>query len=365
MLYLSSPLPKDNEADDEVVMEIDRDRFFSAASDLKIPEGDVEALWTALETRGQAVGPTPFAKYLFYFGAMIVISAMTWFMSSAWETFGGGGMFLIATAYALVLTAVGAFLWNKKELKTPAGLLITIAVCMVPLAIYGLETYFNIWPSDQPDRYRDFYSFVEGRWVSMEIGTILAALLALRFFPFPFLTAPLFFSIWFLTMDLAPLLLGQTGTWNQKCWISLVLGLLIMAIGFILDKRKNEGYAFWSYFFGTLSFWGALNCLVWNEGETVLIGYLLINVLMMCLSIALRRPILMVFGALGCFAYFSHLAYDVFENSILFPFLLSFLGLATIYLGIVYQRNSAWLEGKVQETLPASWSTFLGPKPRP
>ena len=96
---------------------------------------------------------------------MIVICAMTWFMNLSWERFGGGGVFLISTAYALIFTLMGHRLWNKKNLKVAGGLFITMAVCMVPLAIYGLENYFNFWPSENQSPYPDFYQLASGRLI--------------------------------------------------------------------------------------------------------------------------------------------------------------------------------------------------------
>jgi hypothetical protein len=340
-------------------MKISKDNFFSVGEDLKIPQGQIEAFWSSLEKFETQPESTPFSKYLFYLGAMIVISAMTWFMSLGWEWFGGGGIFLIATAYALIFTLVGALNWNKKGLRIPSGLLITMAVCMVPLAIYGLETYFNVWPSNYPGKYHDFYNWIKGSWIFMEIGTIIAGAIALWFFPFPFLTAPLFFSVWFLTMDILPLVLSAESTWEQKCWASLFLGLGMIVVGFIVDRKKKEDYGFWSYLFGTFTFWASLNCLVWDKGEFVLFIYLLINIAMMLLSILLRRTVFMVFGALGAFIYLSHLAHEIFQDSIWFPFVLSFIGLAIIYLGVLYQRNMKWIERGLFENLPSGIRSFL------
>ena len=277
-----------------------------------------------------------------------------------WEKFGGGGLFLIALGYAIGFTLLGSRLWDKKGLKIPAGLLITMAVCMVPLAIYGLEAYFNFWPDDAQGVYRDFYWEIEGKWIVMEIGTILAGIAALYYFPFPFITAPIFFAAWFLTMDIIPFLFGKKiRTWQQKSWISLTLGLVLLAIGFIIDRKKEPKYAFWSYFFGTLSFWAGLNVLVWDKNEWILFIYLIINLIMMCLAILLRRNVLMIFGAVGMIAYLSHLAYTLFEDSILFPFVLSFMGLVVIYLGVIYQKNLDWIQNNIFDHLPSGIKTYL------
>ncbi len=46
--------------------------------------------------------------------------------------------------------------------------------------------------------------------MAMEVGTIPAAAIALRFIRFPFLRTPIAFTLWYMSMDLTPLLFGQT-----------------------------------------------------------------------------------------------------------------------------------------------------------
>ena len=66
-----------------------------------------------------------------------------------------------------------------------------------------------------------------------------------------------------------------------------------------------------------------------------------------------------VFGALGVFGYWGHLAYTVFKDSLLFPFALSALGLAIIWLGIYYQRHRTRIEGAIVALLPAGLRGFM------
>lgn len=333
-------------------MEISKKHFLSAALKLGIPKEQVEALWTSLENSDKDLNSSPFSKWMFYFGALIIISAMTWLMGLSWEWFGGGAIFLISVTYAFLFTLVGTKLWKKEELKIPAGLLITIAVCMTPLAIYGLETYLKIWPEDYPENYKGFFHTIKSSWIFMELGTIFAGLVALRFFPFPFLTAPIFCAAWFFTMDIVPLLIGNESAWERSEWISLCFGIALVFIAYLIDRKKMKDYAFWGYFFGTLTFWISLTSLVWNKGEFIHFVYLLINLCMMIFSILLKRRVFMIFGAIGAMIYFGHLAYEIFENSILFPFALSFIGLLIIYLGVLYQKNSGWIERKIIGIIP-------------
>lgn len=169
-------------------------------------------------------------------------------------------------------------MWTRSSYKVAAGLLVTIAVCMTPLAIYGLEEMTRLWPQGDPGSYRDYYAWVKGSWIVMEVGTVLAALVALKFVRFAFLTAPIAFSLWFLSMDLTPLLFGQAEfTWDQRLWVSLVVGLAMIVVSYAVDWRTREDYAFWGYLFGTLAFWGGLSMME-NGGEAAWLMYGVINV---------------------------------------------------------------------------------------
>lgn len=342
-------------------MDISKDHLISAAAKAGLSTTQANALWKELLAENPAQQTSAFSKFLYYFGALIVISAMTWFLTLSWEVFGGLALFFISAAYALFFIAFGTKLWNQKELKIPGGLLITMAVCMTPLAIYGLESHFDVWPQDSPGNYRDFYETIRGSWIWMELGTIVAALVALRFFPFPFLTAPLFFAAWFLTMDIIPLLTGSDGTYEQKRWLTLGFGIILLGIAYLIDLRQKKDYAFWAYFFGTLTFWGALTSLCWDKGEGALFVYLLINLAMMFLALLLKRKVLLVFGGIGTFLYLSHLAYELFKDSVFLPFALSFIGILIIYLGVLYQKNIVWVEGKIEQWIPG-WVRNLLPK---
>lgn len=316
-------------------MEISNEQFFKIASKIGLSEQNKKAFWEALEADGSK--DSSMSKLLYYLGAMIVISMQTWFMSLGWSMFGGGGIFLISILYAIMFVVAGAKLWKKERLKIPAGLLITMAVSLTPLAIYGLEIFLGIKSS----------------CIWMEIGTIVAGLVALRFYSFPFLTAPIFFAAWLiLSKDMVPLLIVSERSFEQEAFVSLIFGMLFLLIAYVIDLKKMSQYSFWGYLFGTVTFWGSLTVLCFGKGEIALFLYLLINLSMMVMSILLKRKVLLIFGAIGAFYYFCHLAYNLFENSILFPFVLTFIGLIVIYFGVLYQKNSERIENKILNFFP-------------
>lgn len=73
----------------------------------------------------------------------------------------------------------------------------------------------------------------------------------------------------------------------------------------------------------------------------------------------LDRRVLIVFGSLGVFGYVGHLAWEIFEDSLLFPFVLSAVGLAVIALGVLYARNSERVERAVVGIFPDGVRRFL------
>ena len=91
-----------------------------------------------------------------------------------------------------------------------------MAVCMTPLAIYGLERSLGVWPQGDPGHYSGFHFWVKGSWFFMEVGTILAGLIAVKFIPFAFLSAPIAFTLWYMSMDLTPLLYGKMNSHTKN-----------------------------------------------------------------------------------------------------------------------------------------------------
>lgn len=105
------------------------------------------------------------------------------------------------------------------------------------------------------------------------------------------------------------------------------------------------------YLFGVIAFWGGLS-LMDSGNELNRFLYLCINLLMIGIGAFLSRRVFAIFGGLGAAGYVGHLAYDVFEDSMLFPFVLTLIGLGVICLGIVWQKHEARITGRLRGLLP-------------
>jgi hypothetical protein len=281
----------------------------------------------------------------YYFGAMLMITACAWFLGDKWNALGSAGILGTVIVYMMIAGGLGWWLRNKGYL-VGGGLLITVAVCLVPLLTYAIEDLLGLWPAEHPGAYKNYYPWINGSWIVMELATIAAAAVALRFVRFGFLTAPIAFSFWFFSMDVAALISENADLdWDTRKWISVGVGLLTLLVGYGLDhyfrkpaESRSEDFAFWCYLFGMMAFWGGLTALN-SESELGRALYALLNVGFIWLAVKLRRTTFLVFGALGVHMYLGHLAYEVFKDSFFFPFALALLGLSLILWTVWMQRR--------------------------
>lgn len=331
-------------------MQIEREDLDEAVSRQILTLEQAAALWRHLDERHPARARFTGLNVAYYFGALVVIAAMGWLMTLGFQALGPWAVFFIALLYALVFVRAGARLWP--DLPIPGGLLYTMAVCMTPLAVWGLERGTGFWPANDPGNYRDFYPYIRSSWIWMEAATVLAALLALRKVKFSFLVAPAAVALWFMSMDLAAFLSGHS-SWDFTLArnVSLAFGLGMIFVAYLADHRTGVDLSFWLYLFGMIAFWGALSSMP-SGGEWRRLLYCLLNLFFIVVSVALRRRVFLVFGALGVNAYLVTLAWRVFEKSVLFPLALTALGLSVIWVAVKYQRNRERIDLWFESVLP-------------
>ncbi len=288
---------------------------------------------------------------LYYFGGVLILASMSWFLTSAWSD--GRAIMLISGIFAAMYLIVGHSLWKKENLKIPGGLLVTAAVGLTPVFIYGFQHAMGLWPESEPGAYQNYHIFVKASWFYMEVGTVIAALIALRFFQFTFITFPLALSLWYLSMDLTPLIFGNSDyNWDERKIVSCVFGFIVLGFSYYADKIfKKTDYAFWTYLYGMLAFWGGLSSMQ-SDSEFNKLIYCLLNILFIITSVYLRRKVFLVFGTVGVLAYVSHLAWQVFKDSYILPIALALAGISVVYLGVQYQKNQKRFEAAIEKSLP-------------
>jgi hypothetical protein len=202
-----------------------------------------------------------------------------------------------------------------------------------------LQSLSGIWPQNNPGSYQNYYIWINGSWIIIELATIAAALAAMRKIKFSFLVMPAAIALWFLSMDLAEILYTRHElTFEMRSWVSIGVGLLILAIGCAIEK-ESEGvdYAFWIYLAGLMSFWGGLTSLH-SDSEFGKFIYFLINVGLIVVSLQLQRKTFAVFGVIGINFYLGHLAYSLFKDNPFFPLALALLGIMIILSTVLFQK---------------------------
>ena len=329
-----------------------------------ISAADLERLTTFLSKRQPAApanAAATAAKFdaahlLWYAGALIVIGAMGIFSTVAFSQMGGRALTVCAIIYAISFTLAGHHLWHRKNLQIPGGLLVTVAVSMAPLAVYGIQDELGWWGSfGKPGTVQDFYVWMKGSWIFMEIAAIVAGIIALHFYRFPFIVSIIAVALWFMSMDLTPWIFNTAQVdWEMRRKVSVWFGLGIIILAWIADYLERGDFAFWLHLFGLMAFWGGITATE-SSSEAAKVLYCLLNVGLLLIAIILMRRTYAVFGAIGISIYLGHLADVVFKDSLLFPFALSLIGIAVIAAGLFYHRKqeaiATWLAAHLPEAI--------------
>lgn len=335
-------------------MQLTRPQLEDAVRQGLITSRQAEQLWQFLDQRNQDTPGFRVTHILYYLGGLIAIGAMSLFITLGWERFGGWGLFGIALAYAGAGIWLTEFFLGRRRLPIPAGLTAAFVVVLTPLAVYGVQAGLGWWAEGRV--FREYHTAIDWRWMFMELATLAVGAVMLWRYRLPFLVMPISITLWYMSMDLTPLLLGQDdATWEMRKFVSLWFGLLLVLLAFWVDIRTRHAkdYAFWLYLFGVVAFWGGLSAMD-TDSELGKFIYLCINLLMIAVGAMLSRRVFVVFGGLGAAGYLGYLAYDVFRDSMLFPFVLTIIGLGVIYLGVAWQRHEAMISIRLRGLLPTT-----------
>ncbi|MES2272910.1 MAG: hypothetical protein V4487_01815 [Chlamydiota bacterium] len=311
-------------------MRLIKNDLIKASEKINLTSSQIETLWLELSSQSKF----NLFHVLCYFGALIVILSMTFLFH-----FNGAprSILIVSTFYAIVFLGSGAYFWHVKKFRIPGGLLFSLTIAMVPLITYSAQRILHWWPGNFPGEYEDF-SFriwAYGGWCVIEMSTLLVASLIFYFIRFPIISAMIYFLLWFVSMDLVPATLKQL----EYTHASVVAGVVIAAIAFVLDRKKKADFAFWGYLLGTGMFWLGVTVIRFDaDTEWLQFGYFSIDVILIALSLVLQRNIFLVFGALGVLIYLVHLM-DRFFCHAFFSFTLAAVGSAIILLAVFLQYS--------------------------
>ena len=332
-------------------MKIDRNSLDEAAREGLISSEQAEPLWQFLRDQSRNTPGFHLTHILYYLGGLIAIGAMTLFMTLGWERYGGWAIFFIAIAYGVIGLALAEY-FLRRGLSIPAGIMGAFVVALTPLAIYGLQQALGFWVDNA--HYRDYHIYIRWNWLLMELGTLASGAVLLFRYRLPFMVMPVAVTLWYMSMDLAPFLFHDLDlNWDLRKLVSVWFGLAMILFAFWVDvrSRREKDFAFWLYLFGVLAFWGGLS-LMNSDSELNKFLYCCINLAMILVGALISRRVFAVCGGFGVAGYLGYLSYDVFKDSLLFPFALTFIGLAVVYVGIVWQKHEQELTRKLRAMLP-------------
>lgn len=353
------------------MIRVERKHLDAAVEAAVITADQAQRLWAFLSTQQPSAGVREggprftMTNVLYYLGGMLAIGAMSIFMTLGWESFGGWGVFFIALLYAGIAFKL-AHRFEAQGHLIPMGIMAALIVVLVPLAVWGVQHALGLWADTARIRgYRDYHVFIDWRWLTLELTTLAAAALMLYRYKAPFLLMPVAVTLWYMSMDLAMLILPPDAPWSESAWLfrkwfSVAFGAAMVLFAFWVDLRSRltKDYAFWLYLFGLLTFWCALTSL----GSGLLSGkliYLAINLLLIFIGAMLVRRVFTVFGAIGVAIVLGDLSWRLFRDSWFFPIALTAIGIAIVYLGIWWSRNEARLAAGLQARLPADLRELL------
>lgn len=349
-------------------MTLKREDLQAAADAGVLNPAEIDGLFAFLNQRHAQVSQEQGARFsgthvLYYLGGMLAIGAASLFTTIAVEAMGMGALLVLSVLYAVAAMAIAAKL-EKHGFGIPAGIFATLAIALVPLAVFALQHVLGFWADARhAEHYRDYHRYIDWRWILMELSTLAAAAAMLWRFRYPFLMMPVAVTLWYMSMDVVPALIMQAGVdsptwfsgaaWELRKTISLVFGMVMLLLAFFIDlrSRHDKDYAYWLYLFGLLTFCGALSVMGSGRLSGKLV-YLAINFLLVFVGAILGRRMFAVFGGIGMTIVLADLSWGLFKNSFAFVVVLTLLGFALIGIGLWWSKREDEISARLRGMLP-------------
>jgi len=287
------------------------------------------------------------ATIAYYFGGFIILLAYTIFMGSRWDSLEATAQTIVTVATIAVLGGVGAYLREQKFVLA-GDILIFAATGLFPVLIYCVQQLFGLWP-DSSIPYRGYYREILPLWIVIEVLTIWVAVVVWYLSRFPLHTLLISFWAWFFAIDFVQWVSNDTSRrWStDEQVMSVLIGLALILIGIILQKRRKDRDSFWFYLFGHILFLCHLATLTFDQGGWLSLIFIAVYLLFVVGSVWLQRRVFLVFGAIGIYGYVCYFAFTLL-GVLGFTFGLALVGLLIIFSAVWYQRYAKdWLESRL------------------
>jgi hypothetical protein len=339
----------------------------SAAVNRLIDPGQIGALWQHLEAAASSarVGSDTetahfsFDHLLYYFGGLIAIGALSLFTTLGFSTMGFPFLLIVAVGYCVLFLALTEMLLNRK-LTIPAGIMGCLAIVMVPMAVFAMQNLMGLFASNSygANKYSDYHNYIDWRWIIMELATLAAAALVLFRYRLTFIMMPVAVTCWYMSMDVAAMLMENGSGYGVRRTVAVVVGLLMIVASLVIDRRNHRypDFGFWLCLFGAFSFWAGVS---WSDSDIWWHKHVYgaLSVGMVFSGALLQRRVFTILGALSFAGYLGYLSYQVFENSLLFPIVLSAIGLGIVAFGIWWTKREDAIINMLGGFLP-QWLSY-------
>jgi hypothetical protein len=264
---------------------------------------------------------------LVWVGTIALIGAHAWWSTDGYESLGIGVVLALTLVWQTGFLVATEWARRRGYARLEEGFA-TIVVFYTPLTVYSLERALGVdfrWHD-----FDDFYPWVSGGWVFMELVAIAAALLALARYQRPLLMLPLTLFVGFLAMDGATRAFGGWDHERAVEYVVLAVGIVALAVGVVLDYRGWRRFAFWPHLGGMwLVGWGLdLVC-----GGRHTLALFLSAAIAFALGVWLARVAYLAAGGILGWG-----ALSVSAHGALFPFLLMIGGIGFIVLAVWLAR---------------------------
>src|SRR5262249_39417761 len=276
-------------------------------------------------------------------GGIAVLSAFGWFLVSRWTVLGPAGVLVVAMVYAILLATVARVL-AKQGFVHAAAVTTAVVVCRAPVIAAAAVSPPGWWGPSPSARTR--FETIDPmwnqvRWLPIDLATILAALVALRYVKFGVLALPIAAAlaaaaghaiVLFIDVDLVNALGGRPP-------LLLAIGLLSIAYAIDSHNTSDQDYALWFYLAGLGALVPGLG-LFWTESTGIAAhATLAVAIILAFAAIRLHRRLLLFAAFLGFVAYLGYLAFDVFKKTLQFPVALATIGIVVILSAVWLQRR--------------------------
>ncbi|MEN9406319.1 MAG: hypothetical protein RLZ12_603 [Bacillota bacterium] len=346
--------------------------FFWTATENLIDEETKRIIWQKLKEPNDNIEEAPSFtldtyKVIYALGGLILLWGIFFITKQGLQTgnYRGGYLFTFSALYTAFF-GIGSYLMYKKtRFASFAQVLGFISFSMLPIAIYGLQDFFDIWPST--GQHNLDVIFYEHHWrnVVIFIAPLLYGTLLMRVLRCSFLLLPMSLLMRMLLGDMVVLVTNTRLTWgiNHHAWLWFTTGMIVLLISYMLDINNKTDFGFWGYLFSISTIWLALTNIVFDKfpshHQGALFAYALSNVAFVLLGLFLRRKSFIGAGFFGISLYSLQLVH-YFYTQPHFPLIMIIIAMVIITLTYLWQTH---FKGKItkmicQMTLPSGLAQY-------